>query len=160
MPLESDVLDAITHAFAKTPKPRHFTNFTHCEECAEHDETLLDYAPDTITLDQLGNPGWDPICYVDTQGFHYYMPALARLALGRGTDFYLGQFLFHLSPDRIKAFDLKQREAVLAFLEYVRDNMREEVEANCETRVLERRIRRIRGHNHRPKLTSRARDEQ
>jgi len=35
-------------AFQDCPRPEHFTNF-HCEECAEHDDTLLSRTPDTIT---------------------------------------------------------------------------------------------------------------
>jgi hypothetical protein len=145
MPEESEVLDAIRAAFGNTPRPAHFTDFTHCEECAEHDATLLAYTPDTISLEQVGNPGWNPICFVNTQGFHYFMPGLARLALGRGTEFYLGQFLFHLRSDQIKTFNHTQHEAVLAFLEYVHDKMREEIEGHCEMKTLERRIRRMRG---------------
>lgn len=116
MPTDASIVAAIRAAFGSTPRPTHFTNPSHCEECAEHNATLLAHTPDTITLEQLGNPGWDPICYVDTQGYHYYMPGLVRLALGRGRDFYLGQFLFHLSPTRIEAFNRAQTLAMLAFL--------------------------------------------
>jgi hypothetical protein len=145
MPCRSDILGSIDAAFGDTPRPAHFTNYTHCEECAEHDATLLAHTPDTISLEVIGNPGWDPLCYVDTQGLHYFMPGLARLALGSGHDYYLGQFLFHLSPDRIEALDPRQREAMLALLEYIRDAMREEVEGNGEMKTLERRIRRLQG---------------
>lgn len=146
MPSEASIIEAILAAFGSTPRPAHFTHFTHCEECATHDATLLAHTPDTITLEQVGVgcPVGDPVCHVDTQGFHYYFPGLVRLALGRGPDFYLGQFLFHLNPDRIKAFNREQRAAVLAFLEYVRDTMPEEVEANNDMKTLDRRIRRMR----------------
>jgi hypothetical protein len=39
------------------PKPEHFTNHCHCCECAEHDATLLACDVDSISLQQLGNPG-------------------------------------------------------------------------------------------------------
>lgn len=73
------------------------------------------------------------------------MPGLARLTLGHGQDSYLFQFLCHLRPDRIESFDSRQRRAMLALLEYIRDAMREEVERNCEMKSLERRIRRLQG---------------
>ena len=38
-------------------KPAHFTNYEHCEECAEHDETLLSKTIDSIGLDEIGNEG-------------------------------------------------------------------------------------------------------
>jgi hypothetical protein len=145
MSSEASIVEAIRAAFANTPRPTHFTNASHCEECAEHDSTLLAHTPDTITLEQVGNPGWDPICYVDTQGYHYYMPGLVRLALGRGSEFYLGQFLSHLSPSRIEAFNPDQRLAMLAFLEYERDTMLQEIEDNSELKALDRRIRRLKG---------------
>lgn len=75
------------------------------------------------------------------------MPGLARLALGQGADFYLDQFLFHLNSGRIKTFNQQQHDAILAFLVYIRDTMRAEVEANCEMETLERRIRRMRVMN-------------
>jgi hypothetical protein len=43
------------------PKPAHFTNYRHCCECAEHDATLVAYDVNTIGVEQLGNPGWDPL---------------------------------------------------------------------------------------------------
>lgn len=106
------------------PRPEHFTNFTHCSECAEHDETLRSHTPATIGLDQLGHPGWDPICFVSDAGFHYYMPALARLAVDSTAD-YLQQFLFHLGycPERIEALNGEQRAAVLALLISLRDDI-------------------------------------
>jgi hypothetical protein len=39
------------------PKPVHSTNYRHCCEYAEHDDTLMTADVDTIGLQQLGNPG-------------------------------------------------------------------------------------------------------
>src|SRR4030095_7043061 len=63
------------------PKPEHFTNYRHCCECAEHDETLLAYDVNTIGVEQLGNPGWDPLCFATAEGLLYYLPALIRLTI-------------------------------------------------------------------------------
>ena len=63
------------------PKPEHFTNYRHCCECAEHDETLLAQDVNSIGIEQLGNPGWDPLCFISPEGFLYYLPALIRITL-------------------------------------------------------------------------------
>jgi hypothetical protein len=84
------------------PKPEHFTNYRHCCECAEHDETLLAYDVNTIGLEQLGNPGWDPLCFASPEGFLYYLPALICITLdtmAKPHGQYLDQLLFHLIRD-------------------------------------------------------------
>ena len=92
-----DWIDRAKYLF-KAPKPEHFTNFNHCEECEEHDQTLLALDIDIIGIDELGNPGWDPICFASPEGKKYYLPALIRLSLDTMMDeFYLDQFLFHLA---------------------------------------------------------------
>lgn len=117
------------------PKPEHFTNYRHCCECAEHDETLLVHDVDSIGLEQLGNPGWDPICFSLVTGLLYYMPALVRLTLHtleQPQVAYLDQFLFHLQrSDLLDAANLQQRQFIVALLEYLLeyliDQEREEV---------------------------------
>ncbi|MGV7220377.1 MAG: hypothetical protein ACQ9MH_02480 [Nitrospinales bacterium] len=52
-----------------------------CSECAEHEETLQAHNPESIGLEQLGNSGWDPICYIIAEGYKYYFSALVRLAI-------------------------------------------------------------------------------
>jgi len=97
-------MDWIQHAtqLFQMPKPEHFTNYRHCCECAEHDETLLAYDVHTIGVEQLGNPGWDPLCFVSPEAFLYYVPALIRITLDtmeKPQDRYLDQLLFHLMRD-------------------------------------------------------------
>jgi hypothetical protein len=50
------------------PKPAHFTNYRHCCECAEHDATLLAYDVNSISLEQLGHPSWDPCALSQWKG--------------------------------------------------------------------------------------------
>src|SRR5687768_6955562 len=107
------------------PKPTHFTDYQHCCECAEHDQTLLASDVDTIGLNELGNPGWDPLCFSSAEGLMYYMPALIRLTLDTMDDhMYLDQLLFHLVYDGmgnrlLSACSKEQREFVADFLEYL-----------------------------------------
>lgn len=126
---DMDVLSVVAAAFEECCRPEHFTDHTHCCECAEHDELLRNRNRDTLTLADVGNPGWDPICFVTNDGFKYYFPALARLALIEPTDkhgWYLEQLLFHLNDkdtpqNRRRACPRKQRDAIVCFLRYVQE---------------------------------------
>ena len=117
----------------RSNKPTLFVDPNHCSECEEHNQVLLDHTIDTISLSELGNPGWDPICFVDRQGFKYYLPALARLSLGTGDQYYLGQFLFHLNPDRIREFTRPEASAVADFLEALVESIPEEIDCNLDS---------------------------
>jgi hypothetical protein len=66
---------------------------------------------------ELGNAGWDPICFTTDEGYRYWLPALARLALLPG-DYYVDQFLFHLE-NRLHVFDDAERPVVRAFVDYL-----------------------------------------
>ena len=118
-------------------KPEHFTNYQHCEECMEHDETLLNSTIDTIGLEELGNPGWDPICFCSAEGVKYYMPSFIRLSLtSMDNEFYLEQFLFHLESngkdnDLYQSCNEEQRQFILKFIEYVIINHTTMLEHNC-----------------------------
>jgi hypothetical protein len=115
---ESKVLFAV-------PRPEHFTHYQHCEECFEHDQTLLNATIDGIGMEELGNPGWDPMCFVEPDGFIYYFPALVRLCLESSEEWsYIGQFLFHLNYDGpqnryVLAFSEAQRDFVARFLDHL-----------------------------------------
>ncbi len=129
-------------------KPEHFTNFMHCDECAEHDETLKNADFDTIGLLQLGNPGWDPICFCSTDGKKYYMPAFIRVSLETiDSDFYLAQFLFHLENDGsenkfVLSCNNEQRQFIVDFLEYFIEQYPELIDLNmCSDDIL--RVREI-----------------
>jgi hypothetical protein len=112
-------------ALFATPRPEHFTNYLHCEECLEHDQTLLNSTIDDIGMEELGNPGWDPMCFVEPAGFIYYFPALVRLCLESTEEWsYIGQFLFRLIYDGpqneyVLAFNDAQRDFVVRFLNYL-----------------------------------------
>ena len=124
---DAEALSVVAAAFEECRRPEHFTDHTHCCECAEHDALLRSRNRDTLTVADVGNPGWDPICFVTNEGFAYYFPALARLALTEPTGrhaWYLEQLLFHLNDEdrpqkRRSACSPRQREAVVCFLQHV-----------------------------------------
>ena len=120
----------------KSERPEHFTNYKHCEECAEHDETLRNADIDTIGLDVLGNPGWDPICFTSVEGKKYFMPSFIRLSIETiENEFYFGQFLFHLEGDGkdnslVQGCTEKQKKFIHSFIEYMLDSFLKEIELN------------------------------
>ena len=93
---QSATLESIKILFEAEQRPEHFTDYRHCEECAEHNDTLKKYARYELPLHALDNPGWDPICFLTPQAFRYLFPRLCELAYAMGEDYYLDQFLFHL----------------------------------------------------------------
>ena len=117
-------------------RPQHFTDYLHCEECREHDETLRNSSPNSIGLDELGNPGWDPLCFCFEHGIKYFFPALIRLVLESiDDDFYFDQFLFHLGYEGennrfMKSCSTEQKRFVTEFLEYVLNTYPKEIDFN------------------------------
>lgn len=115
-------------------KPDHFTDFKHCDECAEHDQTLIGHDRDSIGLDQLGHPSWDPLCFCSAEGKRYYMPALIRLTLNSLYDEpYLDQLLFHLADfgndnALLVLCNRQQRQFITGFLSYLIDQHSEQLD--------------------------------
>jgi len=120
----------------KLTKPEHFTDYTHCCECEEHDTTLRSCDVDSIGLGELGNPGWDPMCFATAIGKLYYTPALVRLSLDTlSTGFYLEQFLFHLNGDGennewVMSCNQEQRTFICDFLTYILENYADVLDVN------------------------------
>ena len=138
-------LSKLQDLYATSPKPSRFGTPDHCSECAEHNATLMSHTPESISLAELGNPSWDPICFVDSiDAFRYYLPAFARLSAGTGDDYYLGQFLFHLNADRIGALDESERCAIADFLEELTDFIPEEIDLNLDADDILARITELR----------------
>ena len=131
----SELIAEADALFPKTARPDHFTDFRHCCECAEHDETLREHTRDSIGLKQLGSPAWDPIDFTTAEGFLYYFPALVRLALtSDGDSYYVDQFLSHLICDgpanrRWQAFSRPERRLVKNVLDALLETKVDEIEA-------------------------------
>jgi hypothetical protein len=124
---DADVLSVLSAAFGKCARPEHFTNFKHCCECAEHDALLRARDRDTLRIEDVGNPGWDPLCFASAEGLLYYLPALGRLALEEPThkvDWYVPQLHFHLTYEDernriLVAASPDQRRAVAQLLRHI-----------------------------------------
>ena len=126
---DMDVVALVDAAFADCLRPEHFTNHSHCSECAEHDDLLRSRDRNTLKVEDVGNPGWDPLCFATDEGFKYYVPALVRLALREplpSVDWYFPQLLFHLTYKdgevrRLPSCSDQQRDAVGLFLRHVQE---------------------------------------
>jgi hypothetical protein len=127
--IEADdkVLATIDEVFGAINKPEHFTNYAHCCECAEHDELLRERTRETLKIEDVGNPGWDPLCFTSPDGIAYFFPTLARLALTEPTynyGWYANQLLFHLysgfkENNFYNSCNEKQRAAVANLLAHI-----------------------------------------
>lgn len=128
---DAEALAMLDAAFARVRKPQHFTDFEHCSECKQHDDLLRSRSRTTIQLSDVDNPGWNPINFLTPEGFCYYLPALAKLALAPGGEGFLTDLApFHLC-DALYLKKAKQyhpwltvlndehRHAILQFVEHV-----------------------------------------
>lgn len=122
------ILQRIEQTFKDVHKPAHFTDYNHCEECKEHDETLRAQTRDTLQRNDLGNDGWDPFNFSSAEGIGYFFPALARFALlpavWRDHDWYGSRLLWHLSyagnNNRFLGWcSTSKRDAVYALLQHL-----------------------------------------
>jgi hypothetical protein len=133
---DEEILEGIPRVFSSCPRPDHFTNYNHCHECREHNEVLRSRDLDTLCIVDVGNIGWDPICFISPEGFAYYLPALARLALAEPAephDWYGSQLLFHLDSsaldnERRRICSPDQRRAVVALLNHILETRSELVD--------------------------------
>ena len=141
MKTDAEILAQIDAAFGIVERPEHFTDYRHCCECAEHDELLRSRDRETLRIADVGNPGWDPLCFAFPQGIAYYFPALARLALSSpicACEWYADQLLFHLSTGyRDNGFfqycNPAQRAAVAGLLEHLIESRTDLVETHAST---------------------------
>lgn len=134
---ERDVLAQIDAAFGMVERPDHFTDFRHCCECAEHDALLRSRDRETLSLPDVGNAGWDPLCFTSPQGIAYFFPNLARLGLAppdSSYGWYADQLLFHLCSGfhENKFYDFctsAQRAAVADLLAHIIESRTELVDS-------------------------------
>jgi hypothetical protein len=129
--------EAIALAFGTAPRPRCFVDASHCEECADHEATLQAATSDSLRFATFGNPGWDPVAYLQCDGLAYFMPGLVRLALYRGSNRdYTEQFCGHMQAERMSCFTAAQRAAMTHFLGYYRETRADDLRGNINARIL------------------------
>jgi len=137
-------LTKIKSLFADDRRPAHFTDHTHCEECAAHDATLQAYDRRELPAEAVLNPGWDPICFVTPAGFRYLFPRLCTLAYGKGEAFYLELFLRHLE-NNLHLLSGEEKAAVFELLLDLIDRLPEDIALNCTKPDIDRISERLLG---------------
>jgi hypothetical protein len=124
---DAEIIAEVTRVFASLPRPEHFTDHTHCDECCEHDELLQQRTLETLAIEDVGSQAWNPITMCTPRAFAYWLPALARLALDPEPvqwDWYGYLILFELRWDgprneRWAICSPAQRQAVTRLLEHL-----------------------------------------
>jgi hypothetical protein len=127
---------AVDKAFGGDRPGQMGRNPQHCDECAEHEEVMQAVTPETVSLAQVGSPAWDPVCFLSDEAYRYFMPGFVRLALGRGDDYYLDQFLFHLESGRVECLNEEQCRAIAALLDHLYETRAGEIDDHMDDKVL------------------------
>lgn len=106
--------------FSVYKRPEHFTDYKHCDECEEHDNTMRSATLKTLSSEHLGCVGWAPFSFLTEEGFAYYMPKIIELAANgelniHGEPFVI-QVILQLLPtnnhDRFSRYSTSQCKAV------------------------------------------------
>jgi len=125
---DDQLIELVDQVFGASLRPEHFTDFEHCEECAEHDDLLRSRDRVSLTIDDVGNPGWDPLVASSASGIAYFMPTLVRLAMQSddATDglWFAGHLMMHFwhggrHNKCLIDFDVAQRDAIVALAEFL-----------------------------------------
>lgn len=123
---DAEILELANSVFGAYVRPQHFTNASHCCECAEHDNLLLSRAHGQLRTEDVSNPGWNPICFVTNEAFLYLVPELMRLALQgpEHGDWSFPNLLFHLTYEAqsnryLALFNPAERSVVTDFLRHL-----------------------------------------
>ena len=131
------ILEEVKEMFATELRSEAFIDYNHCEECADHNETLKKYDRNAIPLEELNNPGWYPICFVTPEAFRYLFPRLCELAYGVGNEYYLGQFLFHLE-NHVDLLTKAEKDKVYELLVDIYSQNSVEIDANFDKPDIDR----------------------
>jgi hypothetical protein len=107
----------IDSVFAGAQRPEHFTDFTHCCECAEEDAFFQQQTPESLAEHLY--PETLGLSFLTREAFHYFLPALVRMMPRSVPHYCVGDVLFHVE-NRIDTFSLEQLAAIrdLLYLTY------------------------------------------
>jgi hypothetical protein len=132
---QQELIDNLYLAFNCYARPEHFTDYKHCDECLEHDQTMNSADLKTLNGSHVGTAGWSPFSFLTTEGFGYYMPRLLELSVRREKNKHgesvLSILLFHLAPskdyDRFSGYSDVQRKVVLEALKLMLERHQSEI---------------------------------
>ncbi|ABM32633.1 hypothetical protein QRO11_08080 [Paracidovorax citrulli] len=135
--------------FSGSLRPQAFNDFLNVdEEFCEHNALLQSRDHQSLTREDLGSVGWNPIGCMNVAGWRYWLPALGRIALSTdtaGRGYFMWDLLVYLkNPESNPAFlslTQQEREAVARFLKeatpFVRENLEPEVEVGYDLKPVQ-----------------------
>ena len=140
---------AVMVEFSETLLPRAFNDFLNVDdEFREHDALLQSRDHQSLTREDLGSVGWNPVGCMNVAGWRYWLPALGRIALSteradRG--YFMWDLLVYLKNPELNpaflSFTRHEREAVARFLKeatpFVRENLEPEVEVEYDLKPVQ-----------------------
>ncbi|MFB9242503.1 hypothetical protein IV454_15665 [Massilia antarctica] len=138
MTSDDGILRVVDDAFGDVARPEHFTVADGDPECMDHDRLLHSRTTKTLTIEDVGHIGYDPLVECFPQGLAYFFPALARFALAdsRPHDWYAFQLALHLTRDGTANRFLNfctdsQKAAVFAVFAHIQTTWAEKIESEC-----------------------------
>jgi hypothetical protein len=133
----ANLLAAVHNAFSFA-RPNRFTVDASDDEILRAEAMFASRTPETLQSSDIGiGAGW-PEVWLTQSARDYYMPGFARLVLDND-GFDVCDFFDILSPDRIAAFDEKQKNSIADVLEFIRDEL-----CDHDKEILNRRLKRLR----------------
>jgi hypothetical protein len=114
------VIEKLYKEFSVYKRPAHFTDYKHCDECEEHDETMRRATLETLCSEHLGCIGYAPFSFLTEEGFaHYLLRIIELAAIGELNKFgepFVLQVALQLCPtnnyDRFSRYTKSQCKAV------------------------------------------------
>jgi hypothetical protein len=77
---------------------------------------------ESLSFEDVGNPGWNPTCLLSQEGFRYWFPALVRIACeDQQNGYWEDLFGFFLRPDhgRQQAFHPREQGVILQIFDWL-----------------------------------------
>jgi hypothetical protein len=131
--------------FNERKRPKQFisNDMLYDEEYQEHEKLLESKTHQTLTRDDLGSVGWNPISAMTADGWRYWLPTLGRIALedngksGRGI--FLWDFLIYLdfpqkNPEFLK-FNEIEVQSIIDFLDSIRQYVKDNIEPGVDVEL-------------------------
>ncbi len=115
--MEKSVNKRLRTHFGHYVRPNDFINKSHCDECEEHYQTLLDVHASDLRLHHVENPGADPTCFLSSEGFRYYFWAMAQIAENH-PDEWMYIFLGRINRSLLRSFNAADLALCLSLLKY------------------------------------------
>ena len=131
------ILDKVDSAFSNVERPVYFTDVNHCSECREHHDELSARPRMELQRSDLGDCGWDPLCFTSAEGIAYLFPLLARYSMAPSFwpdhDWYGDRLAFHLTYEEqgnrfYRSCNSTQRSAVAGMIAWITENRTDEIE--------------------------------